>query len=784
MKLRTGLLITTIALLTISQIAISSENLSMKNFEKNALAAVPFDLENVRLLDGPFKHAQDLNVEYLLKFEPDRLLAGFRTIAGLEPKAEQYGGWEAPDKLTGHSLGHYLSAICLTYKATGDKRFKERADYIVDELAEVQKANGNGYCMCSPRGKELFQEVKAGDIRPQSFNLNGCWAPLYTQHKILAGLRDTYRMLGNKKALQVEAGMGDWTISICDKLTHEQMQYMLSCEHGGMNEVLADLAYDTGKQKYLLMAKKFFHDAVAGEMVKGKDALPGIHANTQIPKFIGLARIYEITGDKSQKIGAEFFWNRVVNHHSYTTGGNCFNEYFGQPDSLNDRLGDNTTETCNVYNMLKLTSKLFCWKPRANVGDFYERALYNHILASQHPKDARVIYNLTLKMGGKKAYQDPMWFTCCCGTGMENHSKYGDSIYFHNDTDLYVNLFIASTLDWKQKELKITQQTNYPENGKTKLSFECQKPTKLDVYIRYPYWAKKGASVKINGKDIKITSTADSFIKLSKQWNSGDTVDIDFPMSLRLEPMPDNDKRVSIMYGPTVLAGELGSENDPKSKDPFYVPVLLPNNRPIDQWVKPTDKPLHFMLEKAGQPRDVELYPFYNMHEKHYTMYWDVFSNAEWKAKETQYENEKKQLLALEARTIDFVHPGEQQPELDHNLKHVNSREINGANDQKARSANQGGWFSYDMKITNSEPISLFITCWGSDRANEINIYIDGRLIAEQKLENREPNKFFNVEYKLPEDLLAGKEKINVKFTPGQGRRSTSIYGVRIAKQK
>jgi len=784
MKLRTGLFMILIALLTIPQIAISSEDLSMKDLEKNAQAVKPFDLGQVRLTEGPFKHAQNLNVEYLLKFEPDRLLAGFRTIAGLEPKAAQYEGWEGPDRLTGHSLGHYLSAICITYKATGDIRFKERADYIVDELAEVQKANGDGYCMCSPRGKELFQEVKNGDIRPASFNLNGCWAPLYTQHKIMAGLRDAYRMLGNKKALQVEAGIGDWVISIFDGLNHEQMQSMLSCEHGGMNEMLADLTYDTGKTKYLDMANKFFHDAVAGQMVKGIDALPGIHANTQVPKFIGLGRIYEITGNTSQRIGAEFFWERVVNHHSYTTGGHCFNEYFGQPDTLNDRLGDNTTETCNIYNMLKLTSQLFCWQPRANVGDFYERALYNHILASQNPKDGRVIYNLTIKMGGQKKYEDPMWFTCCVGTGMENHSQYGNSIYFHNDTDLYVNLFIASKLDWKQKQLKITQQTSYPENGKSKLSFECQSPTKLDVYIRYPYWAKKGASVKINGEDIKVTSTADSFIRLSRQWKTGDTVDIDFPMSLRLESMPDNDKRVSIMYGPTVLAGELGPQNDPNVRDAFYVPVLLPNDRPIDQWVKSTNKPLHFMLSKAGQPRDVELYPFYNMHEKRYTIFWDIFSNAEWKSKEDKYEKEKKMLLALEARTIDFVHPGEQQPELDHKLKSENSREINGANDSKARSANRDGWFSYDMKIINSEPISLFITCWGSDRNNEVKIYIDDRLIAEEKLENRDPNKFFNVEYKLPEDLLAGKDKITVKFAPGQGRRSTSIYGVRIAKQK
>jgi len=768
------------------QVSADIKDSQMKAFEEKALKVRPFDLSKVRLLDGPFKHAQDLNGKSLLNYEPDRLLSKFRTTAGLEPKAEPYSGWEAQG-IAGHSLGHYLSACSLMYASTADERFKERVDYIVDELEACQKANANGYAMCVPRGKELFKEISEGKITTERFNLNGCWVPIYTLHKEMSGLRDAYHFCSNKKALQVERKLADWFETIIDDLTDEQMQKVMFCEHGGITEALADLAANTGEQKYLQMAKKFHHKEMMDPMIEGKDILPGYHANTQIPKFVGLARIHELTGDIPYKIGTEFFWDRVANHHSYVTGGHCFNEYFGPPDKLNERLGPNTTETCNVYNMLKLTSHLFCWNPRASVADFYERALYNHIFSSQHPQDGRVIYNLTLEMGGFKNYQDPFWFTCCIGSGMENHSQYGNSIYYHNDKELYVNLFIASELDWKEKGLKITQNTKYPDDDKIKLTFNCKNPLELAVYIRYPYWAHKGIEVKINGKEQQVTSTSSSYVKLSRLWKDGDAIDVRIPMTLRLETMPDNPRRVAVMFGPLVLAGELGPVDDPEAGEMMYVPVLLTSNKPLEEWVKPVSgKPNTFKLSNVGRPRDVVLYPFHNMHDKRYTIFWDIFTQQQWNEKKKEYERIRQEKLELEARTVDFVQPGEQQSEADHNLQFESSDADRRRQGPASRSASDGGWFSYDLKVVPDEPLILRITYMGGRSQTIFDIMVDSQKIAEQKLEKLEQDQkrgLFDVDYKLPEELIEGKNKVTVKFAAREDQRTGSIFGVRILKE-
>ncbi len=757
----------------------------MKACEGKALHVRLFDPTHVRLLDGPFKHAQDLGVKTLLNYEPDRLLSNFRKRAGLEPKAKPYGGWES-QALMGHSLGHYLSACSLMYISTGDKRFKERIDYIVDELEGIQNANGDGYAMCVPRGKELFKEVSEGNITTQRFSLNGCWAPIYTLHKETSGLRDAYRLCSNEKALQVEIKLADWLNTIIDDLTDEQMQKVMFCEHGGITESLADLAADTGDSKYMDMArKKFHHKEMMDPMIEKRDILPGYHCNTQVPKMIGMSRIYELTGYDNYKTGAEFFWDRVANHHSYVTGGHGLNEYFGEPDKLNDRLGTNTSETCNVYNMLKLTSHLFCWEPRASVGDFYERALYNHILSSQHPQDGRVIYNLTLEMGGFKHYQSPNDFTCCVGTGMENHSQYGNYIYYHNDKELYVNLFIASELGWKEKGLKITQDTKYPDDDKIKLTFNCKDPVELSVYIRHPYWTQNGVEVKINGQAQQVTSTPSSFIKLSRTWKDGDVIEIRFPMSLRLEAMPDNPKRVAIMYGPLVLAGELGPVNDPNAEDLLYVPVLLTSGRPVEQWVKPVSgKPNTFMLSNVGKPRDVELYPFHKMHDKRYTIYWDTFTEQDWADKQKEYENIQKEKLELEARTVDTVQPGEQQPELDHNLQYEKSNALSRGRGPKSRRAFDGGWFSYDLKAIPDESLILQISYRGGRNDMGFDILVDGQKIAELTPTREQGHSLITVDYKLADELIKDKSKVTVKFAAHTGQTTGYIFGVRMLKEK
>ncbi|MGD0583086.1 MAG: beta-L-arabinofuranosidase domain-containing protein [Bacteroidales bacterium] len=602
-----------------------------------------FPLTDVKLLDGPFKHATDLNVQTLLGYEPDRLLARYYKEAGLKPKAEQYHGWE-DETIAGHSLGHYLSAVSMMFRTTGDNRFLERAEYIVGELKALQDADGSGYIGGFPDGKRILsQEVAKGNIRSKGFDLNGIWVPFYTEHKMMAGLRDAFHLCGDTLALYVERRFADWLEGIVTPLNDEQVQKMLRCEHGGIAEVLADLYADTKDQRYLRMARLFYQKALLDPLKNGQDILPGKHCNTNIPKLTGLARLYELTGDTTDRKAAEFFWKTVVFHHSYVTGGNGNREYFGPPDTLRNLLGEETTESCNVYNMLKLTEHLFEWNGDAASADFYERALFNHILSSQNPINGRVTYNLSLEMGGFKDFQDPMDFTCCIGTGMENHSKYGRNIYYHSDNELFLFQYIASELDWKDKGVTITQKTGFPAEQGTTLEFNCNIPVKLKINVRYPGWAVNGIGIKVNGINKRVNGKPGTFVEVEKIWKTGDRMEIELPFTLRLEPMPDDNNRVAVMYGPLVLAGDLGPLQDSLAGNPDYVPVMVIEKRDPSTWTKPVEGKINtFRTLSAGRPRDIELRPFYTFYDRRYSVYWDLFSEKIWKEREPEYLAEKE----------------------------------------------------------------------------------------------------------------------------------------------
>lgn len=758
------------------------DDLQLKAQPVVAPKAVPFSLRDVQLLESPFKTAQDRAVKYLLSLEPDRFLANFRKEAGLKPKAEHQTGWERMG-VSGHSLGHHLSACSLGFASTGDIRFKERVDYIVNELAECQKAHGDGYVASIPNGRKVFAEIESGDIRPYGgFELNKCWVPIYTLHKLMAGLRDAYRWCGNTKALEVERNLADWMIKVFSKLNDEKMQRVLDCEHGGINEVLADLYADTGEVKYLDLSRKFHHKAILEPLANGIDILPGKHANTQIPKLTGLATRYELTGNETDRAAAEFFWNRVVYHHSYVTGGHCDREYFGEPDKLNDRLSEDTTETCNVYNMLKLTRHIFGWEADAKVADFYERALLNHILATQHP-DGRVIYNLSLKPGHYKVYQTLYdSFTCCVGTGMENHIKYGEAIYFHDDKGIYVNLFIPSVVKWDKKGIVLKQESKFPYSGDIKFTLECDKPQNIILRIRHPHWAKGDLKIKVNGKNVSVKSSPSTFAKIEMTFKNGDIIEVSLPMSLRTESMPDNPNRIAIFYGPTLLAANLGPVNDPDANKPLYVPVILNNGKPVNEWVRPVSlEQLLFKTESVGKPRDVELTPFFSLHDRRYTVYLDLYTQEDWAKQEakikTQIEKERK----LAARTTDIVLIADQQSEREHNLK-GEKMSTGVAYGKKWRHSSDGGWFAYDMKTPKQGAAELICTYWGSDANNRIfDILVDGEKIGTQRLENNKPNEFFDVTYPIPERLINGKQKVNIKFQAQPGALAGGLYGVRLA---
>ncbi len=745
---------------------------------------LPFDLTDVKLLDGPFNHATELGEQTLLAYEPDRFLARFRKQAGLEPKAEQYGGWEG-QSLAGHSLGHYLTALSFMYQTTGDEEYLARANYIVDELALCQNEIGSGYIGAFDNGEKILtEEVAKGQIKAHGFNLNGLWSPFYTIHKIMDGLYHVYKYGGNEKALAVEKKLGNWVGTVVDGLDDEKMQEMLHCEFGGMNEAFADLYAETGDEKYLQLSYKFKHKEIIEPIVNGEDILAGKHCNTQVPKFVGLARRFELTGDSADYQGAVNFWDMMVHHHAYVAGDFDNYEYLQEPDQLNDQLSNSTAETCCVYNMLKLSRHLFEWNASAEVMDYYERALFNHILSSQHPETGEVIYNLSLDMGGFKVYEDPYGFTCCVGSGMENHSKYGRNIYYHTNDELYIAQFIASELNWSEKEFSIRQTTAYPEEEGT--SFEIvaapESGAKIDLKLRYPAWAQKGIEVLVNGEQVEVNGEPGSFISLGDNWEKGDKISVKLPFTLHQETMPDNKNRIAVFNGPVLLAGVLGPLDDPKVTEALYVPVLMTQDSLPENWLTPVEgKTNTFKLGSVAYPRHVELQPFYRTQDCNYTVYWDSYSEEEWKRYQKDYEAELARKKALEQKTIDIFRMGEMQPERDHNFKEEKSW-VGEYKSKKYREVDRGGKASFEMK-TNGQPVALVFEYWGGFAGSHtFDIVVEGQKVATENITNIAPGKFIDVKYTVPQQLTTGKSRIKVELLPHDGHRAGPVFAVRTTK--
>ncbi|HLX67619.1 MAG TPA: beta-L-arabinofuranosidase domain-containing protein [Puia sp.] len=730
------------------------------------IRAYPFSVRDVRLLDGPFRRAMEADARYLRVIEPDRLLSEFRAHAGLKPRAEKYGGWESSG-LAGHTLGHYLSACSMEYASTGDRWFKDRVNYIVGELELCQKARASGYIGAIPREDTVWAEVGAGKIRSHGFDLNGAWSPWYTVHKIMAGLLDAYLYTGSKEALQVERRMADWTSTIVGGLSDSVRQRMLACEYGGMNEVLANTYAITGDKKYLALSYDFYDKRVLDSLALGLDDLAGKHSNTQIPKVIGCARRYELTADERDKRIAESFWSIVVSGHSYATGGNSDYEYLGRPGKLNDELTDNTTETCNTYNMLKLTRHLFAWHPSAALMDYYERALYNHILASQDHRDGMMCYFVPLRMGGHKEYSDSFnTFTCCVGSGMENHVKYGEGIYSRGaDGSLYVNLFISSRLDWKEKGVRIEQQSGIPAADRVDLTVLTAPAagSRFVLRIRRPYWAGDDLRFLINGVFFKKYMVgSDGYLAIRRTWKRGDRVTIALPEDLHSEAMPDNASRVALFYGPVLLAGELGvREPDPVTG----IPVLVSSSADPNRWMRrlPGDS-LIFRTMGTGQPGDITLIPFNRTENEYYSVYWDLFTPQGWAVQQEKYQAERLRAQELENRTVDRLRLGEMQPERDHSFtgENLQGGEAHG---RQWRSAEDGGYFSFVMKVDGSAANTLVCDYWGDDhRGRVFDIQVDGQTIATQSLGAFKQSKYYQISYPVPAELVRGKGSVTVKF--------------------
>ncbi len=753
--------------------------------------AEPFAMTDVRLLDGPFRDAMQRNEKYLLALEPDRFLQTFRGNVNLPATAKPYGGWEKPDtEIRGHAFGHYLSALSLTYASTGDERFKQRVDYIVAELAKCQSNSPAagfhaGYLSAFP--ESFIDRVE------QRKNV---WVPWYTLHKIMAGLLDANQLCTNAQALDVLVKMADWVKFRVDRIPHEQMQRSLDTEQGGMNEVLANLYGVTGNTNYLALSAAFNHERVLDPLARGEDRLNGLHANTQIPKIIGTVREYELTGEKKFLTTATTFWDSVALHRSYVIGGHSDHEHFFPTNDFARHLSTDTAETCNTYNMLKLSRELFALHPDAAKMDFYERGLYNHILASQDPETGMFVYLMSLKPGHFKTYSTPEdSFWCCVGTGMENHSKYTDTIYFHDANSLWVNLFIASELNWAEKKISVRQETKFPDSDFTTLKIKTDKPVSFSLKIRHPLWELEDVEVLVNGRTQSIASSPGSYFTLQREWHNGDEVSIRMPMKLHTESLRYTPNQVALLYGPIVLAGELGTNDMPnpfaKSQTDYSrlpapaAPVFVGTTGYLLRHVKPVaGQSLTFRTEGIGQPKDVTLIPFYQMHRQRYSVYWNLLSEDTWQKQKAELAVAEAKRIAEEARTVDIVRPGEQQSEIDHHVQGEKSDPLE-ALGRKLRHAFDGGWFSYDLKVDSAASNQLVCTWWGDETGERnFDILVDGVKIASQKLLHNQPGNFWDATYPIPAELTKGKEKITVKFSAQPDNYAGGIFGLRVMKGK
>lgn len=722
------------------------------------IEAVPFSLHDVRLTDSPFKHAMELDERWLLSFEPDRFLSGFRSEAGLAPKAPKYGGWESQG-VAGQTFGHYLSALSMMYASTGNEELNERIKYSINELDSCQQAfDFHGLVAGFPRAKGLFTEISQGDIRTEGFDLNGGWVPFYTMHKLFAGLIDVYHYTRNEQAYKVLLALADGFESMLSGLTDKQIQKILVCEHGGINESMAEVYALTGDKRFLVLAERLNHKAVLDPLAEGRDELAGKHANTQIPKVIGLIREYELTGNPEYLDMAVFFWNTVVHQHSYVIGGNSEAEHFGVPGRTYDRITDKTCENCNTYNMLKLTRHLYMLDPSVDKADYYERALYNQILASQNARDGMVCYMAPLSTGSQRSYSTPFNdFWCCVGTGLENHARYGEFIYFTDSEDnLYVNLFIPSQLHWRKRNIEFVQSTAFPVSDTVKFIVKAAEKQKFVLNLRCPGWAQNGCELYINGQKQQVKAAPGSYIKINREWTDGDELCYVLPMSFSSEAALGDETLRAYLYGPIVLSGVMDQH------EALYPVVVTDNYLDASKVLETTEEPLVFRMTSSF-PYPLTMIPYYMTGNNKLMVYFEHYLPEDW--------GERGEILLMkqnrdrwqQEQMVSHFRPGEMQPERDHRFRGegVEAEELHG---KKFRRTSAGGWFAFDMPVLPDVPLDLSAVFWGGlGDIHKFNIEVEGEVVATVII-HWWGDQFFEKNYHIPERLTYGRDSVTVTF--------------------
>jgi DUF1680 family protein len=757
-----------------------------------------FPLRDVKLSESIFNKAMQADKNYILSMEPDRLLAPYLKEAGLKPKAENYPNWENTG-LDGHIGGHYLSALALMYASTEDPKIKQRLEYMIDELDRCQTSSANGYISGVPNGKKIWKEVSEGNIRASSFGLNDRWVPLYNIHKIYAGLRDACWYAGSEKAKKMLIKLTDWMANEVSGLSDEQIQDMLRSEHGGLNEVFADVYDITKDKKYLKLAHRFSHQAILNPLLLGEDKLTGIHANTQIPKVIGYKRIADLENNQQWNNAADFFWHNVTEKRSSVIGGNSVSEHFNPVNDFSSMIKSiEGPETCNTYNMLKLTKALFATLPKSYYMDYYEKALYNHILSTENHDKGGFVYFTPMRPGHYRVYSQPQTsFWCCVGSGLENHAKYGEMIYAHSDNDLYVNLFIPSTLNWAEKKILLRQENNFPETPKTKLVFEHTGKSKINIKLRCPEWTHPSeVAIMVNGKKQDVTADKDGYFTISRKWKKGDVIEMNLPMHLSAEQLPDKSDYYAFKYGPVVLAATYGTENqqglladDSRGGHIAHgpqiplndIPVILGNEGEVINHLKQiNDKNLTFSLTglypKKKFDKGFQLVPFYQIQEERYILYWPQADQDKIEAIQKKKAAEEAETRKLDLITVDKIQLGEQQPESDH---YFESKDSNTGYMEDRHFRDAKGWFSYRMKNPVKDAAYLYILYFDANTNRSLNIDINGKKVSARKLEGKSGNSPQFMLLSIPE-TEKDKEILTVKFYADEQTMTSKIIEVRL----
>ncbi|THH36549.1 glycoside hydrolase family 127 protein [Neolewinella litorea] len=759
-----------------------------------------FPLSAVRLEESPFLNAEERDRDYLLALDPDRLLAPYLQEAGLTPRQPGYGNWEASG-LGGHVGGHYVSALAMLYAATGTDTVRARLEYMLDGLERAQKAGGDGYLGGVPGGRDIWPELAAGEIEAERFSLNGKWVPWYNLHKTFAGLRDAWQYAGSERAGKMFVALGEWAYALLAPLTDEQLQRIVYAEPGGMNESFADLAAVTGDDKFLELARRFSDRELLDPLLAGESRLTGLHANTQIPKVIGYERIAKLSGDSSWHRAARDFWETVVAERTVAIGGNSVREHFHSADDFSAMIEDvQGPETCNTYNMLRLSRQLYEAEGDARYLAYYERALYNHILASQHPEHGGLVYFTPMRPDHYRVYSSPQQsFWCCVGSGLENHTKYGELIYAHHGPDsLLVNLFIPSTLDWPERGLRVSQRNTFPDEAGSSLTIKAAPAGPFTVLLRRPEWATDGRlRATVNGEP--VAGTGSGYVTIRREWRVGDRIEWELPMHTTLEGLPDGSAWYAVVHGPLVMAAPTSSTDldgliadDSRMGHVAAGPTRPLSDAPVLVGHDPREiaeafqiiagTPLGLAAPDVIYPATVSqraLIPFYRVHDTRYVIYWRVTDRETLDAWRKLQQREEAESRRLDERTVDRVSPGEQQPEVEHDYTGTmtESGTRDGRHWRRARDR-----FAYTLRDHSETADRLRVTYYGSDTDYAFDLFVGNTKVATVRPAGDRGPIFYSEEYALP----AGLDKpdgFRVSFRAHAGSATAAIYDVRLLRE-